>query len=169
MPQTTTTKTPKTVSLTPRAVEALWRAVESMEMDDPKRLASVLVEIASEEIEQSSRFASRVGTLYRALEPVKRSPAPKATNQRQAKGLPEDIVPIKHVEGNTFDLGAPPDPYFLLDVYGSQQLPRVLNAYSPKALKEAVEIVQTHKPGTRPQKQTKAGLVDYIVEQVVQV
>src|SRR5690242_17550595 len=136
MAQPTTTKpatAPKTISLTPRAIEALWRAVETMAADDPKRLASVLVEIASEEIEQSSYFANRVGVLYRALEPVKpakRTTTSKPKSGQQPKGLPADIVPLRHIEGSAFNLGASPNPYDLLDIYGAQQLPRVLGAYS---------------------------------------
>ena len=166
MPQTTSAKPVKSVSLTPRAMEALWRAVESLEASDPKRLASVLVEIASDEIEQNSRFASSVRVLYNALEPVKKATTTTAKSKK-TKRLPEDLVPMRHVNVADFDLGAPPDPYFLLEVFGAEQFPRVLKEYSPAALKEAVEIVQEHQPGTQPLKQTKPSLIEYIVTHVV--
>ena len=163
-----TTVASRTVTLTPRAVEAVWRAVETLDIADPKRLASAIVEIAADEAERNARFAERVKTLYAALTPAK--PVKAATKSAKgAKGpklLPADITPIKHVEGRPFDIGAPPGPYFLLDIFGPAQLPRVLAMYSVQGLQDAVAIVQERHPNAKPKGKTKAALVEFLVSHV---
>lgn len=154
----------RTITLTSRGVEAVWRAVETLEITDPKRLASVLMEVASEEVERNSRFADRVRVLYNALTPAK----PQASTRGRPKLLPADIKPIKHVEGRPFDIGAPPDPYFLLEIFGAAQLPRVLKLYSNDGLLEAVKIVQERNPAAKlkGKSKTKTVLVDFLVREV---
>jgi hypothetical protein len=159
------TNTPtKSISLTPRAVEAVWRAAEEMSATDLKRLASAMIEIASQELRTSDRFAGRVRDLSDSLAPVKPARNGAARNSRPAQ---PKLVPIKRIEGREIDLGAPPDPYFLNELYGSDQLQQALAAYPVKALQEAVEIMQERQPRVRPKGKTKSALVEYLVQSVV--
>jgi hypothetical protein len=159
------TNTPtKSISLTPRAVEAVWRAAEELSATDLKRLASAMIEIASEELRTSDRFAGRVRVLYDSLAPVKAARNGSTRNSRPAQ---PKLVPIKRIEGREIDLGAPPDPYFLNELYGSDQLQQALAAYPVKALQEAVEIMQERQPSGRPKGKTKTALVEYLVRSVV--
>ena len=88
-------------------------------------------EIASEELRTSDRFAGRVRVLFDSLAPVKAARNGSAWNSRPAQ---PKLVPVKRIEGREIDLGAPPDPYFLNELYGSDQLPQALAAYPVKAL-----------------------------------
>lgn len=157
-----TAVTSRSITLTPRATEAVWRAVETLEITDPKRLASVLVELASEEVELSARFADRVRFLYSALTPTKKTAASKG----KPKLLPPDIKPVKHMEGRPFDIGAPPDPFYLLEVFGASQLPRVLMVYSIEGLRDAVKMVKARHPGAKTKGTSKADLTAFLMREV---
>jgi len=143
-----------------RAVEAVWRAAEELSATDLKRVAAALVEAASNELQSNERFARSVRVLFDALAPAK----PNKSGSRTAKPTPVTLVPIKRIEGREIDLGAPPDPYFLHELYGDKQLPLALSAYPVKALQEAVEIVQERHPGTKPIGKSKAAIVEYLVK-----
>jgi hypothetical protein len=160
-----TTVATKSISLTPRAVEAVWRAIEELGVSDPKLLASVIVEVASDELQTSRRFSDRVQLLYDTLSMAKKKPAPKGG----PKMLPVHLKPIRQIEGQTFDIGAPPDPYFLLDLFGAEQLPEVLKLYSVDGLIQGAEIVQERRPDAKPLKaaKTKAPIIKYILQYVV--
>jgi hypothetical protein len=160
-----TTVATKSISLTPRAVEAVWRAIEELGVSDPKLLASVIVEVASDELQTSGRFSDRVRYLYDSLSAAKKKPASKGG----PKMLPAHLKPIRQIEGQTFDIGAPPDPYFLLDLFGAEQLPEVLKLYSVDGLIRGAEIVQERRPDAKPLKaaKTKAPIIKYILQYVV--
>jgi hypothetical protein len=151
----------KTLTVPARGMEAVTRAAEALGVDDAKLLATVLLEAATEELSRSGRFADRVRVTYDALIAVKPN---RGSSRRQEP--PAKLTPIKRIEGREIDLGASPDPYFLLELYGKEQLPAALARYPVKALLESVEIVQQHFPGTKPKGKTKAVVIDYIVEHV---
>jgi len=73
-------------------------------------------------------------------------------------------VPVKRIEGREFDLSAPPDPFFILDLYGDKQFPLALGRYPAKALVEAVAMVRERRPGTGPAGKTMAALIEYLVQ-----
>jgi hypothetical protein len=144
-------------------VEAVWREVERLGANDPKRVATTLVEMAVEEAQRNDRFRERVRVLYDSLAPAK---APTRANNRQPRATLMNLVPVKEIPGRRFDISAPPDPYFLQELFGDSQLPLALTEFSVAGLQEAVEIVQERNPGTKPKGKTKKALVEYIVQNV---
>ncbi len=157
-------KATKTLSVPARGVEAVWRAVEILRVNDPKRLAEAMLEIASDELMRNTRFLQRVGAQYDALAPApKASPKPKA---KQLKAPLLDLVPRKHIPGREFDISAPPDPYFLNELFGIDQLPVALKEYTVPALRIAVAMIQERRPGTKPTGTSKAAIIEYVLEYV---
>jgi len=65
-----TSTSTRSLNLPPRAVEAVWREVERVGANDPKRVATALVEMAVEEAQRNERFSERVRVLYDSLETV---------------------------------------------------------------------------------------------------
>jgi hypothetical protein len=60
------------------------------------------------------------------------------------------------------------DPYVLSRNYEPWELRQVLGSATAARLKQAIEVVQEHEPGTAPKNRTKkADMIDYIVEHVV--
>jgi len=60
------------------------------------------------------------------------------------------------------------DPYLLSKNYEPDQLRAVLGSATPATLREGVNAVQSHNPGTKPASRArKADMIDYIVEHVV--
>jgi hypothetical protein len=60
---------------------------------------------------------------------------------------------------------APPDPKWLIQVYGQRQLARALQDFSLDMLKLTADKVQAEHPGTRPANRgRKAAVIDYIVQ-----
>jgi hypothetical protein len=151
----------RSLSLPPRAVEAVWREVERLGANDPKRVATALVEMAVEEAQRNDRFSERVRVLYDSLASAK---APARANNRQPRAALMKLVPVKEIPGRRIDISASPDPYFLHELFGDNQLPIALSEFSVSGLQEAVEIVQERNPGTKPKGKTKKAPVEYIVQ-----
>lgn len=60
------------------------------------------------------------------------------------------------------------NPYEMADRYEHSQLRTVLADASQALLREAVDVVQSHEPGTKPvSRNKKADMVDYIMEHVL--
>jgi hypothetical protein len=74
--------------------------------------------------------------------------------------------PRKQIPGRQFDISAPPDPYFLNELFGIDQLPIALKEYSVPALKTAVAMIQARQPGTKPQGTSKAAIIEYVLQHV---
>jgi hypothetical protein len=151
---------------TQRVTEAAQQVATTLGLEDQKRVSAALAEAAAEAVRRDSLFAARVRILYNQMTPA---PATRRTTTqgRGTRAAPDvELVPIKQVEGWFLNPAAPPDPYFLLEVYGSKQLPLALQRYTVARLREAVELVQQRNPGTRPTGKTRQHLIDYIVERV---
>ncbi|HEX2347982.1 MAG TPA: hypothetical protein VHI51_06040, partial [Ktedonobacterales bacterium] len=93
--------------------------------------------------------------------------APKRGSDARRKGkasdLDIDLKPIKSMEGRFRDPAAPVDPYFLLELYGPDQLALALSRYTAPRLREGVKAVQARHPGTKPAGTGKQPMIDYIV------
>lgn len=161
----TTTKPKLTIN------DAAKHAGFVLEIDDLdlKRLGIALAYAASEEVEHNTPFASQVRTIYDAL--ALSAATGTRGRGRGGSGTKEpavNLIPVKHVEGYEINLAAPLDPYFLYELYGSEQFPIALGLYSATRLKEAVAIVQERHPGTKPSNRSrKDALVEYIIRYVV--
>lgn len=123
---------------------------------------AALAEVASEESMRNLRFADAVRERYRELLAQQPAPKPKGTSSQEP--LPP-LVPIRRIEGYRADPFSPPDPHFLIQLYGYSQLNRALQDYTPAMLKETAAKVQQDHPGTKPtSKAAKQALIDYIVK-----
>lgn len=140
---------------------------------DLKYLALALTQAATEEARYDSAFADRIRALLQSLLPAK--PAPRKPRD-EASGLPGrrrgavkriDLVPVGRVDETLLDPYAPPNPWALQQLYGNDQLPAALDRYSLAKVKDALALMQRRYPDMRPKRMTKSGIIDYIVEQVV--
>jgi|SRR5579872_89378 len=147
-----------------RGIDATKRLRELLGLDDLNLLAIALAETAADEIGRNTSFSERVRHSYQELAQIKSKPkASKARTSRPATKL----VPIAHIDDAVVDPYAPPDPNFLLRLYGPAQLRAALEDYTLDKLKEAAVSIQQKYPGTKPKsKASKAAVIDYIVEHV---
>jgi hypothetical protein len=160
-----------TAAQTPRrVVQIAEEAATYLGVDDTKKLAVAIAEIANDELHQNTAFAAKIRALYQALDvsphSAKKSPGGSSSLKN---GKKEDIVliPVKRVEGYVFRTNEPPDPYVLYELYGREQFPDSLRGYSLPLLRGAVEIVQKRHPGTKPRNMgRKADIIAYLVEYV---
>jgi hypothetical protein len=83
--------------------------------------------MAVEEAQRNDRFSERVRVLYDSLAPAK---APARAIDRQPRAPLMKLVPVKEIPGRRFDISAPPDPYFLQELFGDGQLPIALGEFS---------------------------------------
>lgn len=152
----------KTLSTAQRAAQAINQAIEALGLDDAKRLSAALTIAASEGVRKNPMFAAHVRSLYEDMAPKRSTARPTASNGR----ADDDLVPVKQVD-YIRNPAAPPDPYFLLELYGAHQLRLALQRYTLARLKEAIPAVQAQHPDTKPKgKATKDSVIDYIVEHV---
>lgn len=164
----------KPLTLQQRAAAATARAAELLRLDDIKRLAAAVAEVAADELLRDPDFAQRVRGRYEQLaprKPVRTTPRP-ATAPRRATAAAtaspdDDLVIIKQVDPRNLPQVGLVDPYFLHEIYGAHQLRRALERHPLRKLQEASALVEERNPGTRPTKKTdKAAIVDYIVAHV---
>jgi hypothetical protein len=157
-----------------RTTAALARAQSALpQATNAKLLQAVLLEIAADAVVTDATFAARINERYQELAPP--PPPPKATAPKTRSGgratpkvsdLLEPLTPIKFVPNLEITLEGPPDPYFLLDVFGAHQLERALNQRSVADLRKAAAIVQAQTSSRLPAKATKPQIVAYIMEHV---
>ncbi len=75
--------------------------------------------------------------------------------------------PIAGKELGKFNPYGKLDPYELLDEYGRDQLRAVLTRATQRHLREALDIVQSHDPDTKPPSRSRNdAMIDFIVEKV---
>jgi hypothetical protein len=149
---------------TQSATEAARRASHILDIQDTKIVAAALAEEALSLLERDAIFKTHVrercadmATPRRVVEPRERRRSPSRI----------ELVPIKTLGPREVNPAAPPDPYFLLELYGPDQLRLALSRYKVAELKPAAAVVQGRNPGTRPaDKSRRDPLLDYIVEQV---
>lgn len=123
---------------------------------------TALAEVASEESTRNTRFADAVRERYCEL--LAQQSAPKQRGAGSKEALPP-LIPIRRIEGYRADPFSPPDPQFLIQLYGYSQLDRALQDYTASMLKETAAKVQQNHPGTKPtSKAAKQALIDYIVK-----
>jgi hypothetical protein len=166
MPPNTRTRTPQRPTTVPAAARSLAFQVG---LDDATRLNLAVLLAAGEEFELNGRFASRVRFAYEALPPSTsgRSSA-VARRAEEQRILTSTLKPIRYVEGREFNLAAPLDPYFLLEIFGPRQLHEALDLYPLAKLKGGADIVIARHPGTKPtNRSSKEAVMAYIERYVI--
>jgi hypothetical protein len=122
------------------------------------RPGCVLLCAAADEVTHSSAFRSHVSEFYKAT--ATPPPPPSVSKWGQ-------LVPLNPSNDESIDLFVPPDPYWIVRVYGTTQLPQALEMFPLSSLKEASSKVELRHPGSKPRNRgRKADVIAYIVERV---
>jgi hypothetical protein len=158
----------KRLTATQRATQAAQQAAEFLELSDARAVAAALTEVALQGVRVDATFAARVRSLYGEIVTSgksKRTPTPTQRAQRAAPDV--ELVPRRHIGTHDANPGAAPDPAYLLELYGPDQLPLALARYKLPDLKLAAELVQQRNPGTKPtNKGNRDALIAYIARYV---
>lgn len=164
----TNTPTSPTTARSAVTTTTLARSLASaLGLPDAGRAGVAALLVAAEEVERSSHFAARVRSAYDLLPAGKPTRGSASAKDAVAKILSSTLTPIKYVEGCEINLAAPLDPYFLLEMYGANQLRQALDLFPLAKLKEGAEAVMVRSPGSKPRsRSSKAAVVDFIVEQL---
>ena len=165
--------TPKTIQ--DRSAEATARlrtelGLEELNSTELKRLSAAIAEAAAEEIAHNRAFAERVRSLFIEMAPKK--PAPKPSRPKKKTTLAEltddGLTPISFGNDHKFDPYSPPDPHFLLKLYGEDQLYKALDRYELSILRKIVARVMEQYPGSKPKnKSNREDMIHYIMTQVL--
>ncbi|HEX2347693.1 MAG TPA: hypothetical protein VHI51_04575 [Ktedonobacterales bacterium] len=166
-----TTDTPAALAKSRPAVTTtttLARALASaLGLPDASRVGVAALLVAAEEVGRNSSFAARVRSAYDLLPAGKPTRGSSRGKAAAATILSSTLTPVRYVEGREINLAAPLDPYFLLEVYGADQLRQALDLFPLAKLKEGAEAVMARSPGAKPRsRSSKAAVVDFIVEQL---
>lgn len=152
-------------ALTPtqRRDEAARLAAEYLGVSDVKAVGAAMAEAAFEGIRRNPSFEAHVRNLYAQI-----AKAPKQKRTQSQRAQPDvELVPRKHITAPAPNVGASPDPYYLLELYEADQLPLALSRYGLPDLKLAAELVQQRNPGTKPKnKSSRDSIIEYIVTQL---
>jgi len=125
---------------------------------------TALSEIAAEEGRRNPRFAEAVRGRAGELA-AQHGSSVKPTKTTTSGALPP-LVPVRQLGGfREIDPFKPPDPPFIVQVFGHHQLARALQDYTLDKLKQASAEIERQHPSTKPASRTrKADLIAYIVE-----
>jgi hypothetical protein len=156
----------KPATATQRSAAAVEHATEIFKLEDAKRLSAALIIAAVDGLPNDTSLMERVRTIYEDLAPKRVS---AAKGKIKASDLDIELKPVKSMEGRFRDPSAPVDPYFLLELYGPDQLALALSRYTAPRLREGVKAVQARHPGTKPGGTGKQALIDYVVTSLVPV
>jgi hypothetical protein len=140
-----------------------------------KRLSAAVAVAAAEEIARDAMFAQKIRRLFEDMTPSRRAKSPKGTpspqaSPRQKKTMDEilandGLTPITDHIDHKYDPSAPPDPKFLLQLYGSAQLYKALDRFSTEALRRTIAVMVKEQPGlAKPKaKATKEEIIEFII------
>ena len=143
--------------------------IEGVKPGDLKLLTIALARATTDEAQRNGEFRDRIVQLFQSLKPAPASKkaSAKAPAERHSGEKQGRLKVIGTVPRSDFDPYAPPDPWELQQLFGNDQLARMLNGYAVASLKQALPRVMERYPHTKPTKMTKAGIVDYILTQVM--
>lgn len=152
-------KPPKPMSATQRSNLATQGIITAIGAADKKTALTAALEAVYERLVSDADLHETVRQKYHELAALSSSKA--------KKDLGPAPVPIKGRGIEGYSPYAKYDPYQLVEDYGRDQLRAVLVRATPKRLREAVDIVQGHEPGTKPASRSRnADMVDYVMEHV---
>jgi hypothetical protein len=136
----------------------IQRAASALGVAADQRLARVLLAAAAEEVERSPAFAERVRALLSPT--VDQAAVPPAARRTR-------LLPVSRITEAELDPFAPPDPRYLLRLYGAAQLPAALAEYSYVMLRAAAKRLfggELESSARLPR--SKAALIEALVERV---
>lgn len=135
------------------------RAAEALGVAPDAALQRALLETAAEEVERSSAFAERVRA---RVTPTSRVLRPSIHAEA------EPLVPRSRIADAQLDPYGPPDPHYLARLYGLDQLPLALAAYSYASLRESAARLATSGPApSAPLPRAKDALIALLVRWAV--
>jgi hypothetical protein len=156
----------ETPTLAQRSAEAVARAAQRLEVDDAKRLAAALAEVAAEELDVNPAFAGRLRMRYEALRqpPAKRKGIPHGGAKKTVGSAgPRPTVAGGRSLGGQVDIVSPLDPHALVPLYGSA-LSQHLEQYSVRGLSEMAHTLAVEVGERAPaQKHGKPALIAFIL------
>lgn len=155
------TASPRPLSAAKRKALAIQQLLSGLAGDDEAAAVTAALEVANEWLAWDTAFQERLRQKYGELSSL--SPSKK----KAPVDLGPAPVPIAGRGLKNYSPYGKFDPYQLIDEYGQQQLRAVLVRATQQHLREAVEIVQAHEPGTKPaSRSSNTAMIDYIVAAV---
>lgn len=161
----TRTAQPARPTVRQRGVDATKSLREALhlpnDVNDTAILGTALAEVAAREIRRNQQFGDEVRRTYEDLKAQQASTGKQGTQQEELAPL----VPIRRIEGYEADPFSPPDPAFLIQLYGHHQLARALQDYTVDKLKMTAAQIEQRHPGTKPTNRGRRdALIAYIVD-----
>jgi hypothetical protein len=146
------------------------RIASELGLDNLKVVNFAVLEAALQEIEHNKEFAQLVKRAFEQFAPAKKS-SKRQSSKPNSKGnvYTTPLVPIGIVEDYRLDLSRPPDPFFLVKVYGMHQLYQALDEHNLASLKRSVAEQMALHPNTKPKTKTKKeDIIAYLIDLVKQ-
>lgn len=136
------------------------------DLTDTTVLGTALAEYIVEKSQSDPHIAQELRSRYDDLAAQSGRGAKRTSIQKET--LPSPLVPVGHAQPGerfTIDPFAPPDPQFLIRVYGRDQLAQALEPYMVDMLKQTAASIEREHPETKPTNRgQKKALIDYIVK-----
>ncbi len=162
-------KPPKPMSATQRNKLATKGILVALGIPDEGEKAAVtaVLEAVYERLAADVDLRNTVNEKYQEIASLSGG-TPRAAGRSSTLDLGPAPVPIRAGKPEDYNPYRTFDPYALVWEYGEHQLRAVLVRGTQRDMREAVSIVQAHKPGTAPRNKNNINdMVDYIMEQVV--
>jgi hypothetical protein len=152
---------PRPLSAAKRKTLAIQLLLSGLAGDNETAAVTAALEVANEWLAWDTAFQERLRQKYGELSNL----SPSKT--KAPVDLGPTPVPIAGRGLKNYSPYGKFDPYQLIDEYGQQQLRAVLVRATQQHLREAVDIVQAHEPGTKPaSRSNNTAMIDYIVAAV---
>lgn len=133
-------------------------------IDNVKLVSAAVLEAALAEMHHNPDFEQRIKSV---CEQLQQSQPKSRTSTSPKKGSLHNpnLVPINHTEKYHFDPGSPPDPIFLLDLYGPDQLEQALDEFTTPFLKKSVTVMKERFPNKKlKSKATREDVIHFLME-----
>ena len=143
------------------ATERLTNAVAATEKSEKDIAITAALELVSERLAGDAAWQQNFRQRYDELQALVKSKAETARTPVPRPKPASASTPRFHPLAKL-------NPYDMAERYEHSELRTVLENASQALLREAVDVVQSREPGTRPAGRTKkADMIDYIVEHVI--
>ncbi|MGH9637406.1 MAG: hypothetical protein ACRD72_21440 [Candidatus Angelobacter sp.] len=151
-----------------RCNAAVERAQQALpDAGNAKLLQAILLEEAARKVAEDHAFADVVMSRYQQSAPMRVKGGRQSRPLPRASDIAEPLVAVNPIPDYEIQLRAAPDPYFILQVFGSHQLAKALNQRSLPDVRKAAKMVEERNPGKHPAARTKAGLIAFIMDTLV--
>lgn len=147
-----------------RSQQSAEEIAAQLGIENVKLVSAAVLEAALQEMHQNQDFEQRVKSVCDRLQASQSKPR-KTPPPKKASLHNTNLIPIHFAQTHHFDLAAPPDPFFLLDLYGADQLVAALDEYSTPFLKKSVTVIKERFPGKKPKpKATREDIINFLAE-----